>query len=239
MLKIDIINDAYSQLRISGITTAPAPEELELALFRLESMMDELFARNICVNYNFEDEPDLNSKTNVERFAKQMMATNLALRLSQDFNKSPNPSLIAAASSSLSTVSGVAARNLMESVNYPGRQPIGSGNSRYGGRWRRFYPAYQEAPANCDTNEILIGEINDYVERFGPWLKAEESIDSYTISAESGLIIESSSVSGENIDYRVKAAGVGDSVNGFSCVKIVVTSTVGRVDNRVINFKIG
>ncbi len=40
-LKVDILNDAYSKIRISGLTVTPTPPDLELSLNRLESMMSE------------------------------------------------------------------------------------------------------------------------------------------------------------------------------------------------------
>ena len=68
-LKVNIISDAYSKLRISGLTVLPTPEDLELALSRLESMMAELDVRGISIGYNFEDNPDPNSLTNIPRYS--------------------------------------------------------------------------------------------------------------------------------------------------------------------------
>jgi hypothetical protein len=64
--KVDLISGAYSKLRISGLTVQPTPEDLELALTRLENTMAEIEgARNICLGYNFEDQPDPNSVSNI------------------------------------------------------------------------------------------------------------------------------------------------------------------------------
>ena len=68
MLKADVINRAYSKQRISGITSIPSSEDNELALETLEDLAHELEeARNICLGYNFEDEPDLNAPTNIAK----------------------------------------------------------------------------------------------------------------------------------------------------------------------------
>ena len=62
--KADRINSAYSKLRISGLTVDPSPEDLSLALMTFENMMSELeMGRNICMDYNFEVDPDPNSIT--------------------------------------------------------------------------------------------------------------------------------------------------------------------------------
>ena len=65
--KGDIINRAFSALRISGITADPSPEDLELALGKLENMAAELAGRNIHTNFAFEDDPDPNTPHNMER----------------------------------------------------------------------------------------------------------------------------------------------------------------------------
>ena len=65
--KVDIILGAYSQLRISGITRSPTPEDLETALCRLENMAAEWDTVGTSVGYNFEDEPDPNSNSGIKR----------------------------------------------------------------------------------------------------------------------------------------------------------------------------
>ena len=103
--KVEIIIDAYSQLRISGITVQPTPEDLEVALMRLENMMAEWQTR-VCVGYNFEDNPDPNTEINVKRAFWHCLATNLAVRLIPDFNKAVPQVLMMQASSSYSAMSG-------------------------------------------------------------------------------------------------------------------------------------
>ncbi|MEE9311617.1 MAG: hypothetical protein V3V10_04315, partial [Planctomycetota bacterium] len=65
-LKGDTINSAYSRMRISGITAQPTPEDLEVALERMEGMAARWFKKNINTGYNFEDEPDPNSPTGLD-----------------------------------------------------------------------------------------------------------------------------------------------------------------------------
>ena len=54
--KADLINGAYSLMRISGITVDPSADDLALALERLEDMAEEFAGRNIITDYNFVDE---------------------------------------------------------------------------------------------------------------------------------------------------------------------------------------
>ena len=66
-LKSDIINGAYAQMRISGITVAPGPRELTVSLRRLEGMANDLHARNVYSGYYFEEEPEINSPCGLDR----------------------------------------------------------------------------------------------------------------------------------------------------------------------------
>jgi hypothetical protein len=65
--KADLINGAYSLMRISGLTVDPSGADLTLALTRLENMAAEFEGRNIITDYNFEQNPQTGSKHNLER----------------------------------------------------------------------------------------------------------------------------------------------------------------------------
>lgn len=233
--KIDRINAAYSQLRISGLTVNPSPEDISVALNRLEDMMAELEDnRNLFFNYNFEETPDPASVTNVKRSFNQMIATNLAIRLIPDFNKDPSPALIAQATQSLSSASGVLAANRMREVQYPDRQPRGSGNARRN-RWTRFYPSEVRAKNIPSTNYMQLNDVNDFVESFSAYLDSGETISSFTITGSDGVTVQSSANSDPNINYRVKAI----TDNSWETVTIVITTSSTRIETRIINFQIG
>ena len=121
--KVDIINGAYTQMRISGLTVDPTPEDVEVALDRLEDMCAELEdSRNICIGYNFEEQPDPNSLTDTKRKYSHMLKTNLAMRLLHDFGKVPPPTLANQASQSLSTASSAVAAENARGVQYTRRK---------------------------------------------------------------------------------------------------------------------
>lgn len=236
-LKGDLINDAYSQMRISGLTVQPTPEDLDVALMRLENMMAEFSIRNINVGYTLEDDPDPNTPHNVERWAWHGIATNLAIRLIPDFNKEVPQTLFAQASQSLSNMSGRTA--LVRQVNYPSRQPRGSGNTQRYNRWARFYRPPAEAPLESATITMQINDIDDFIEHFDAYLNLGEDVASYTISADDGLEIVSDSLSTPDVSYRIKAIGNDDSsANSLQQVTIVATTDAGRVETRVVNFQI-
>lgn len=236
-LKVDFISDAYSQLRISGITVDANPEELEVALTRLEDTAAEWFSRNICAGYNFEDEPDPNSDSGVPRAFWQAFSTNLAIRLIPDFNKEVPQALIQAARQSLSNLSARSAADRLKQVEYSSRQPRGSGNTLRYNRWNRFYRTQDVPPDSCDTNQITIGDTDDYVAHFDSYLDGGEAIIGFTIEADSGLTVNSSSLASPDINYRVTGKS-NATLGNHQRVKIVIGTDTGRVKTRYVDFDI-
>jgi hypothetical protein len=234
--KIDAIIDAYSQMRVSGLTRIPNPSDLELALDRLEGMAAEWATRNICSGYNFEDTPDPNSASNVSFAFKQAYATNLAIRLVVDFGKQVSPTLMAQASQSLSNLSGRSAMDRINMVPYPSRQPRGSGNTLRYNRWNRFYRNQAVAPNDCATIEMFIGDINDYTEHFDAYLNDGETIASVDFSADTGLTINSSSFTDNDVSYQITATGSNDTTPQELQLTIIATTSSGRIETRVIIF---
>ena len=235
--KVDIINDAYSQLRISGLTVNPTPEDIAVAQDRLENMMYQFEARNVIGNYTFEDDPDLNTIIHVDPAHYHTMATNLAVRLIPDFNKAVPPTLMAQASQSLSTSSGISANELMRQVPYPSRQARGSGNTLRYNRWQRFYRIEEFSPPEVTTNFIFIGDVNDYTESFESYLMLNETIASYDITADPRLTLGANSQDGNSIDYRISAVD-NAQIGSFQQVRIIVTTSTDRKETRLINFQI-
>ena len=236
--KGDILNRAFSALRISGITVDPSPEDLELALGKLENMAAEFNGRNICTNYTFEDEPDPNTPHNMDRKFWHSYDVNLAVRLMPDYGKGAKPdvTLIRQASAGISFLSSATA--LVKEVQHPNRMPVGSG-SIIGHRWSRFFNTQNEAPNTCLTKTMYIGDITDFIEHFDSYLIDGEDIDSYTIEANTGITITADANNTPDINYTVQADGASDG-SGISLlyVKIVITTSDGRVETRIINFRI-
>ena len=234
-LKIEIVNAAYSRIRVSGLTVQPTPSDTALAVDRLEDFAEELKSFNICIGFNFEEEPDPNSLTNVERKFKSLLETNLAVRLLSDFGKEIPQSLGLLASSTLSSAASITASKSIQEVQYPRRMPLGSGNDR-GNRYRRYQVPEQLPPNECATKSIDIGEIEDYEESFETYLEGE-ALSSYVITADPGLNIESDSNADPIIKYRIKAlSNMSEGV--WQQVKIQITTDTGRIEIRLINFEV-
>lgn len=233
-LKVEIINEAYSRGRVSGLTSSPTPGDLTLALRRLESMMAQWEEKNICVGYNFEDDPGLQSLHNVKRSYWDAMETALAMRLLGDFGKQPTPLLILNAKGAYATLlSGTAMTGM---VQYPNRQPVGSGNDLRRNRFRRFYRPSSSAPNDCEvTTRMFVGDIDNFTEHFDAWLGQGETVVSYTIETErpSNLFISADALVTPDVNYTVEA-----KASGTYTVVIVATSSLGRVITRVLYFQL-
>lgn len=237
--KIDIINGAYEELRISGQTVTPNPSELAMALRRLESMMAQFFSQwNLNIGYNFEVNPNLNSQTNVDLSFEDMMRTSLAIRLCAAFGKDIPESLDRMASNAFSNaVSTYQAYNL-QMVQPSYRMPIGNGNQYRGVFWNRFSQPVVYPPNVAQTNNIIQGEQFNYQESFAAWL-GTNTISSYTIVCDPLLTIVTSANASPLITYTITAPlGVTASRGPWQQVNITVTDSASRVDTRIINFAV-
>jgi hypothetical protein len=231
-LKGDIVNQAYSLLRISGVTSQPSPEELKIGLRRLEGFASELFRQNVCVGYNFEDYPNLNSTSGLAPEFWYPFECNLAVRVAPDFGKGDTLSrtLVLNANQGISFLySRKVSFDEDIRISYPQTHPAGSGNFLgLGRRYGNFFTSTADTDLSCQTKKIYENDINEYVEHFDSYIKDEEDIQSYTIAADKGLTIVSSSLSDlpeYNVNYVVKADSVGNT-SSYLKVKIEIVTNL-------------
>lgn len=191
-------------------------------------------SKNICTGYNFEDSPDVNSVHNVPREYWNAYETNLAFFILTDFGKEPSVTLAREQSSSFSALVSGTAR--VERVSHSRRQPLGSGN-RYNFH-QKYYQPLNRAPNNCNTVRMKIGEIQTFTEHFDSYLQDSETVASYTITANDGLSIQSSSLSTPDVNYTIKAEGTGTSTSEYLRLQIQATTSTGRIEIRTINFQV-
>jgi hypothetical protein len=237
LLKADIINDAYSKLRVSGLTVGATPEDITLALNRLENMIREFQGRNICVDWEIVDVPDVNDYHNLRPEHYDAISTLLAGRLMVDFGKPlTNEMMMSAKGASSFLYSSTAVK---QQTNYPRRQPRGAGNRRLGSNLSNFLPSAQEPPPDCtETFQMYVGDIEDYTEHYEAYLRDGEDIASFTIESDTGLALISSSSTITDVTYLLRADGDNGENKSAAWlrVKIVVTTTDGRKETRIKNF---
>ena len=233
-LKVDFIIDAFSMMRINGLTREPTPDDLELALRRLEDMAAEWNGRNMDPGYNFEDQPDPNAVSNIQRTYKHAYGANLAVRLLPDFGKVATEDLRRQANQSFSFMATSIAANRMDETFYSKRHPKGSGNDNYFNRWSRFYQQDQAAANVSQLFEIFVDDVNDFKEQFDAYLREDEVIESFDIIADKGLdLISSQLVDGEEVEYRIRGRADSESQRTTTRqVTIIVTTDLERVQTR-------
>lgn len=239
LTKNEVINRAYSQLRISGLTVDPQPSEIELALDRFESMMAEYDGRNICLDYIFEETPALDSSTGVDIQFNQMMETNLAVRLIPDFGKqiSQDNSLALLGKQATQSLSNASARSaIVNRTNYPDRQALGSGNTFRWSRWRRYYKNKADAPISCDTVTMPLNTVKTVIESWVNQLATDEKITAASINYTAGLTQTSLSFTDNSVTFTV----LGNLCEAQYATISVVTNltTPNNFDVRTVDFNI-
>ena len=240
--KIDIVNNAYSMMRISGITVQPSGDDVSLALRRLEDMATEFQGRNIDLSWNFEDTPDPNSRHGMPQKYVTPMAANLAFRLLADFGAEIHPTLAAQQAAGFSFLQSDSAARMVRETQYPARQAIGSGvNLRYN-RYQRYYRPQQESPPDVElTASMYIGDVQDFVENYNDWVVMDEVLSEATVEADSGIVVESYELdpNTNSVKYRVRARGRSENLGDMAVIlRIKVETDTGRKLTRVKYFKV-
>lgn len=235
--KSQLINQAYVELRISGLTVQPSPSDIVIALNRLEAMMSEFFYQwNLNIGYNFEPTPNVNSQSNVPVNFENTVITNLAVRLIASFNKECPQMLYNQASQALSNAIGLVSAANMQMVQPSRRMPIGNGNQFRGVFWNRFAVPTQLPPNVSSTNDILAGETQNYREDYSAYL-GSATISSYTIISDPLLTIVTSANASPQITYTVTAIN-NSSYGPWQIVQITIVDSIGRTLIRQINFQV-
>lgn len=235
ILKIDIVLAAYEELRISGLTSSPNPSEITTAVRRLDNMILGWKNKNLCVNYNksasYSDiDPNQDSGLNdTDMFA---VAANLAKNLCASFGK------ICAQQTLVDAKDGY--DNLF-SVVVPEREsnpylPKGTGRA-FGNTFAskyKFQDDEKNAPDNCSTLDLKVGEIDFFPIDFNYYLDDGDTIGSFTIDDGQGVsILSSSELEGV---ITIEAEGLTE---GYAPIKITITSTPsGRVNPQTVNFNV-
>lgn len=229
--KADIINDAYSMLLRTGVTVGSSPNDVALALNRLDDIMYELQSKGVNTGYNFEEVPDVNSLSGLAMWMNQGVASMLALRVAPDFGVTMTQELMTAISIATSNLSARLAQ--VNQTNYAGRMPIGSGQ-KLAFPYRRFYGASGVYPQTPETLQAGLYETTHYVVDFGAGqLRLGELIASYTTEETDGLLLTNNSNTDSLIEFDLTFNN-----GGAQRVLIQVTGDMGTVSRRSLLFNV-
>ena len=229
--KIELIDRAYSKLRISGITVNPSPGDVEIALDEMECMLAEWDLVNVCLGYQFEDEPEPNAESGLVRGYENAVQVNLAVRIAPEFGKQVPGELMMQASQSYSKVSSAVA--VVKQTPYPQRQPVGEANTLRFNRWRRFYGVNSSAPNDCATEIMAVNDVVDGQVNYLDYLVDDDTISTFTLVPSNGLTIENSIASDDTITFRVLAAAAGTQ-----SIKVTITTTNGLENNTCLWYSV-
>lgn len=229
--KGDLVKDALSKMRISGITAPPEAEDSQLLIERLEGIIYELDGRGICLDYNFTTDPDPGDFHGMEFYAFQPISSMLAVRTMADFALDIEPGLMLAARAGITTLSNRVGRNKLRQVPYPARHPRGSGNTQRYIRWRTFYPEVNQTSLDCPLVRLVTGEVEDFTESWASYLERNEELSNVLIEVSDGLEVVSSSVNSDRVDYRIRAL-VPENSYSSERLQFTATTSTGRIDIR-------
>lgn len=222
--KIELVNGAFAELRISGLTSATDAEDIELGLSALEDVMHDV---NLSLPYNFEELPDPNTESGLPEFATLAIKLKLAERLAPSYNKSSAiPGMPSAWSRLITRISQpryLQPSNLM---------PLGRGN--YGKFDQTNYmPTPVLLPSGTFELNVNDAAILPPIE-FGDYLQPGEVISSIVDTAEAGITVLSDSITGDSYSLEVQAG----SSTGLTRIKLVMTGDMGSKRTRYVYFNI-
>jgi hypothetical protein len=221
--KIELVNGAFAELRISGLTSATDPEDIELGLSALERIMH---SAKLPLPYNFEDTPDPNTESGLPEYATLAIELKLAQRLAPSYNK---PSNIPGLSYEWSQL--ISRLNQPRYLQPSNLMPLGRGNS---GQFDQtnYMPTPVLLPAG--TIELNINDVGMYQVEFGDYLQPGEVISSIVATAEAGISVLSEATVDTNYGIEVSAG----ATTGLTRIKLVMTGDLGSNRTRYMYFNI-
>ncbi len=234
--KLDIINSALDKMGISGITAPAQASDYATLLDRLEGIMYEFEnSRNICTRYNFTVEPDTADNHGMDFGLVEPVANMLTYRTLMDYEIPITPALNASVEAAVTSISNQTFQ--FRETQYPRRQPRGAGNTLRYNRWQRFYRKPDRVPLVCTSQKLDMGEIDDYSQSWADYLRDDEDISSFEIFHTTGIRLVTTGLSSPVVNYRVQ--GLNPSIdNGVEQVRIRITTSTGRIDERLLNFEV-
>ena len=131
--KRQLIEAAHAEIGLADYVFDLPPEQLQLALRQLDSMMADWNGMGLRLGYPLPGAvggSDLDEESGVPDRAWQAIVTNLAIRIAPSFGKQVMPETRSAASSALTMLLG---KVLPPQMQF-GRIPAGAGNKPW--RWR-------------------------------------------------------------------------------------------------------
>jgi hypothetical protein len=232
--KNDLAVAAYEELAISGITKSPSNPDITLAVKRCDMMVLGWEDAGICISYvrskGFND-IDPNQDSGLNDIKARAVILNLAKELCPAFGKPLNPDT--KASAHMAYVS-LFSTKLTQRESNP-YLPTGSGGFHSQGYRVLYQPQNNQAPSNCQTESIKVGETDYWSVDFNPYVNeiSGDSIASFTATGDQRVSVTQSSQDGNIISLECNGLMVG-----LGIVTITVIMDSGRTEPYKINFNV-
>lgn len=129
--KRQLVEAAMAEIGLASYAFDLMPEQRELALRRLDSMMAEWNTRGLRLGYPVPDNPadsDIDADSNVPDAAWEAVITNLAIRMAPSYGKQVN---VATATTARHALNTILARASMPSEMKLPAMPSGAGNKSF------------------------------------------------------------------------------------------------------------
>jgi hypothetical protein len=129
--KLELIHGAYTELGLANYVFDIQPEEITVALHRLDRMAGEWDALGIRIGYNLPPsvrESNANDEAGIPIWAEDTFIANLALRIAPTIPKQVSSDTRIAAKTGYNTL--LVGNYEIPQMQYPRQMPIGTGNRR-------------------------------------------------------------------------------------------------------------
>lgn len=230
--KGEIVTRAYTWLGVSGLTSKPTPMEISIGLDTLEALCHELDSRNVCTNYNFEDDPDPATESGIANAYWLAAAYGTASRLAPAVGKELSMLQSQTAITALSNWS--ARTSVIRQLPYPNRMPRGSGNTVRNPIFQRYNKKAVQAPIECATVQLMRGSIASLTLSIDDWLD-DQTVSNYEVEHTNGLTILSESLTDSTWSYQVEALV---SAADYQAIQLTITTDDGNKNTFTINFNV-
>lgn len=236
--KGEIVNYAYSVLKINGLTVRPNPSNISLALQTMDMMVASWRNHGLCNDYSQSEsfgnvEPSQESGlSDSDCYA---VALKLACALAPHFGKVLPQSLLGEAKTAYE---GLFSSDVPLMQNSP-FVPLGSGGTNNDYR-PRYFAMDSANESDCSTQSIKLNVIDSFISTWVDSLAATTSITSFTITSTDGLEVSESAIQGfgKEVFYKLKGIATGAQHIIISIVTDVSTPDIAdtaRLDFNVVD----
>lgn len=155
--KQQLISEAYGALALQGYEFDISPDEQQMALRRMDTMLATWEARGVRIGYAFPagpDDSDVNSDAGVPDYAVEAVYLNLAQRIAGGYGKALDQDARAAAKNAYDVLLWQAAQPIQQQL--PATMPRGAGNRA----WRNSQRPFMNKPDDSPLQIQQGGDLN-------------------------------------------------------------------------------